>query len=68
MPLEKDDQERVNQAIREAGIDGPNKIMVHNVSESQKLGPATVMCMILNRTIGKHVTPESTNMHLQGRD
>ena len=62
MPLEEDDQQRVDQAIHEAGIDGPNKILVHNASESQKLGPLTVMCMILNRTFGEHATTDSTDM------
>ena len=53
MPLEDDDQQRVDEAIRAAGSDGPTKLIVHNASESQKLGPATVICMILNRTIGE---------------
>ena len=62
MPLEEDDQQRVDEAIREAGIDGFNKILVRNASESQKLGPPTVMCMILNRTFGKHATKDSKDM------
>ena len=57
MPLEDDDQKRVDEAIRAAGSDGSTKLIVHNASESQKLGPATVICMILNRTFG-----ESTEM------
>lgn len=54
MPLEDDDQQRVDEAIRAAGSDGSTKLIVHNVSESQKLGPATVICMILNRTFGEY--------------
>ena len=53
MPLEADDQKRVDEAITEAGIEGSTKLLVLNASESQKLGPVTVICMILNRTVGK---------------
>ena len=53
MPLEEDDQQRVDEAIRDAGIEGCTKLIVRNASESQKLGPATVICMILNRTFGE---------------
>ena len=52
MPLEADDQERVDEALREAAHLGDTGILVQNAAESQKLGPATVMCTILNRTIG----------------
>lgn len=51
MPLEDDDQRRVDEAIR--AVDGTTKILVFDASESQKLGPTTVMCMIMNRTFGK---------------
>ena len=53
MPLEVDDQKRIDEAITEAGVEGSNKLLVLNASESQKLGPVTVVCMILNRTVGK---------------
>ena len=53
MPLEADDQKRVDEAITEAGIEGSTKLLVLNAPESQKLGPVTVICMILNRTVGK---------------
>ena len=53
MPLEDDDQKRVDEAITGAGIEGSTKLIVLNASESQKLGPVTVVCMILNRTVGK---------------
>lgn len=53
MPLEEDDQRRVDEAIDEAGIEGSTKLLVLNASESHKLGPITVICMILNRTFGK---------------
>ncbi|KAK3173491.1 hypothetical protein OEA41_006820, partial [Lepraria neglecta] len=55
MPLEEDDQQRVNEAIRDAGIEGCTKLIIRNASESQKLGPATVICMILNRTVGSGI-------------
>ena len=53
MPLEDDDQKRVDEAITEAGVDVSTKLLVLNASESHKLGPVTVICMILNRTVGK---------------
>lgn len=53
MPLEDDDKQRVDEAIAKAGIDGSTKLLVLNASESHKLGPVTVICMILNRTVGK---------------
>lgn len=55
MPLEDDDQKRVDEAITEAGIDGSTKLVVLNASESHKLGPVTVICMILNRTVGSGI-------------
>ena len=53
MPLEADDQQRVDEAIAEAGDEGSTKIVVRNATEFQKLGPITVICTILNRTIGR---------------
>lgn len=53
MPLEQDDQQRVDDAIRGVGSDESTKVVVRNASESQKLGPVTVICMILNRTVGE---------------
>ncbi|KAL9592481.1 MAG: hypothetical protein Q9179_006677 [Wetmoreana sp. 5 TL-2023] len=60
MPLEADDQARVDNAIRESGADpSGNRVLVLDASDSQKLGPFTVICTILNRTIGSgiFVTP-----------
>ncbi|KAI4099553.1 MAG: hypothetical protein L6R37_005906 [Teloschistes peruensis] len=60
MPLEVDDQARVDEAIRESGANpSDDRVLVRNTPESQKLGPGTVMCTILNRTIGSgiFVTP-----------
>ena len=53
MPLEEDDQKRVDEAITEASVDGSTKVLVLNASKSHKLGPVTVICMILNRTFGE---------------
>ena len=53
MPLEDDDQKRVDEAITEVGADGSTKLLVLNASECHKLGPVTVICMILNRTFGE---------------
>ena len=53
MPLEADDQKKVDDAIQEIGADSTGtKVLVLNATESQKLGPFTVACTILNRTIG----------------
>ncbi len=46
------DQEDLDR-IEEAEVD-PNKFVVRGPSEQQKLGSTTVVCLILNRTIGKH--------------
>ena len=53
MPLEKDDQDRVDAAIRQAEANSDTKVVVYNATESQKLGRLTVICMIMNRTFGK---------------
>ena len=50
MPLEADDQQRVDDAIRDA--EGSSKLLVRDPAESQKLGPFDVMCTIWNRVIG----------------
>ena len=53
MPLEADDQKKVDEAIQEIGADpSGNKVLVLNATKSQKLGPFTVACTIINRTIG----------------
>ncbi|KAL8677593.1 MAG: hypothetical protein Q9186_006002 [Xanthomendoza sp. 1 TL-2023] len=60
MPLEADDQARVDEAIKESGADASeNRVLVLNASDTQKLSPFTVICTILNRTIGSgiFVTP-----------
>lgn len=56
MPLEPDDQRRIDDAKREFGADGSGtKVLVLNASEAQKLGPFTVACIIMNRTIGTYI-------------
>ena len=56
MPLEADDRQKVNDAIQEIGADSSGtKVLVLSAAESQKLGPFTVGCTILNRTIGKSI-------------
>ena len=58
MPLEADDQARVDEAIREAGADlSESKVLVLNAADSQKLGPLTVICIMLNRMIGRWTWP-----------
>ena len=52
MPFEADDQQRVDEAIAEAKANDSTKILVRDATEHQKLGPFTVICTILNRTIG----------------
>lgn len=53
MPLAEDDQLRVEQAEREAAAAGSSKLLVRDPTESQKLGPFTVICVVLNRMIGE---------------
>ena len=56
MTLEADDQKKVDDAIQEIGADSTGtKVLVLNAAESQKLGPFTVACTILNRTIGMSI-------------
>ncbi|KAL8663323.1 MAG: hypothetical protein Q9202_003959 [Teloschistes flavicans] len=51
MPLTPEDQLRVDQAEREVAAQGPAKLLSRDATEAQKLGPFTVACTILNRTI-----------------
>ena len=53
MPLEDDDQRRVDQAMDEVGADksGP-RLLVLNASQKQILGFWTVVCAVINRSIG----------------
>lgn len=52
MPLTQADQRRVDEAQAEAKAEGSNKLLLRVPPDSQKLGSITVMCLILNRTIG----------------
>ena len=53
MPLEEDDQKRVDQAIDEVGADGSgSRLLILNASQKQKLGFWTIVCTVLNRAIG----------------
>lgn len=52
MPLTQADQRRVDEAEAEAKAEGSNKLLLRVPPDSQKLGSITVMCLILNRTIG----------------
>lgn len=58
MLLEPDDQARIDKLKNEAKENGDTSRFVRNPSESQKLGPLTVICMILNRTIGEEMRRE----------
>ncbi|CAO1606103.1 hypothetical protein XANCAGTX0491_009602 [Xanthoria calcicola] len=59
MPLTEADQRRVDEAEAEAEAAGSTKLLVRSPPDTQKLGSITVMCLILNRTIGSgiYVTP-----------
>ena len=59
MPLTAADQRRVDEAEAEAAAAGDSKLVVRVPPDSQKLGAFTVVCLILNRTIGSgiYVTP-----------
>ncbi|KAL8924119.1 MAG: hypothetical protein Q9208_004256 [Pyrenodesmia sp. 3 TL-2023] len=59
MPLTEADQKRVEAAEAEAEAAGSSKILIRSPPDSQKLGSFTVMCLIMNRTIGSgiYVTP-----------
>ena len=54
MPLTEADQRRVDEAEADAEAAGSSKLLVRDVPDAQKLGSVTVVCLILNRTIGKH--------------
>lgn len=54
MPLTEADQRRVDEAEAEAEAAGSTKLLVHSPPDTQKLGSITVMCLILNRTIGMY--------------
>lgn len=54
MPLEDDDQRRVDAATNEVGTDqSGTRLLVLNASETQKLGFWTVLLTVVNRSIGK---------------
>lgn len=53
MPLAEDDQQRVDDAEKEANAPNSTKLLVRDPTDSQKLGPFTVTCLILNRMIGE---------------
>ena len=53
MSLEADDQARIDTLTSEADANGDTRRLVRNAAESQKIGPLTVICMILNRTFGE---------------
>ncbi|KAL9046610.1 MAG: hypothetical protein Q9214_000595 [Letrouitia sp. 1 TL-2023] len=59
MPLTEADQKRVDEAEAEAEAAGSSRLLVRSPPDDQKLGSITVMCLILNRTIGSgiYVTP-----------
>lgn len=53
MPLDDEDRKRVVEAKRKGEADATGtRILVLNAAEGQKLGPFSVACTILNRTIG----------------
>ena len=56
MPLSKDDQLRIEEAEKEAAIEGSTKLLVRDPTEHQKLSPFTVICVVLNRMIGESDT------------
>ncbi|MCJ1462469.1 hypothetical protein MMC07_001071 [Pseudocyphellaria aurata] len=55
MPLSEEDQQRVDEAEKEASAPGSNKLLVRDPTDPQKLGPFTVTCLILNRMIGSGI-------------
>ena len=53
MPLEEDDQRRVDEAIEEVGAGkGGTRLLVLNAAKRQKLGFWTVISTVVNRAIG----------------
>jgi hypothetical protein len=61
MPLSPDDQLRIDVAEKEAAAAGSTKLLVRDPTESQKLGPFTVICILLNRMIGGFSNQTGTN-------
>ena len=58
MPLEDDDQLRVDQAMDEVGADkSGTRLLVLNASQEQRLGFWTVFCAVINRSIGEMLSP-----------
>ena len=55
MPLTEADLRRVEEAEAEAQAAGSSKLLVRSPPEPQKLGSITVMCLMLNRTIGERL-------------
>ena len=53
MPLTEADQKRVDKAKAEAKAAGSSSLVVRAPADSQKLGSFSVICLILNRTIGR---------------
>lgn len=61
MPLAPDDQLRIDEAEKEAAAAGSTKLLVRDPTESQKLSPFTVICILLNRMIGESFELERDN-------
>jgi len=55
--LDQEDLDRLQEAET-----NPNKFVVRGLSDRQKLGATTVVCFILNRTIGMSLTTPSVLM------
>lgn len=54
MPLEDDDQRKVDEAMEEVGTDqSGTRLLVLNASSTQKLGFWTIVFTVVNRSIGK---------------
>ena len=59
MPLEDDDQRRVDQAMAEVGADrSGTRLLVLNASQNQRFGFWTVFCALVNRAIGTRLFPD----------
>ena len=61
MPLTAADQRRVDEAEAEAEAAGSTKLLVRSPDDTEKLGSLTVMCLILNRVIGRCAVDLSMN-------
>ena len=56
MPLEDDDQRRVDEVMEEMGADrSGTRLLVLGTSQTQKLGFWMVVCVVINRAIGSGV-------------